>query len=133
MSEQKPFSLEKTVYYHDTDAGGVVYYGSYLRHLEEARTEFFHSRQINLKQLANQDIYFVVARIEIDFKSPAFYLDRLRITAEIKEMRRTSMVCLQEITRENQLILQAKVLLVCISGNFRPRAIPDQIRQSLAT
>ncbi|MFH1093889.1 MAG: Tol-Pal system-associated acyl-CoA thioesterase, partial [Candidatus Omnitrophota bacterium] len=32
--------LEKKIYYHDTDAGGVVYYANYLKHLEEGRTEY---------------------------------------------------------------------------------------------
>ncbi|MFA5101034.1 MAG: acyl-CoA thioesterase, partial [Candidatus Omnitrophota bacterium] len=36
----KDHILEKKVYYHDTDAGGVVYYGNYLKFLEEGRTEF---------------------------------------------------------------------------------------------
>ena len=27
------------VYYEDTDSGGVVYYGNYLKFLERARTE----------------------------------------------------------------------------------------------
>ncbi|HPP13356.1 MAG TPA: hotdog domain-containing protein, partial [bacterium] len=70
MTEDRPFRLNKTVYYHDTDAGGVVYYASYLKHLEEARTEFFRSLGIDLKKLAQQDTYFVVARIEVDFKAP---------------------------------------------------------------
>jgi len=36
--------MEKQIYYHDTDAGGVVYYGRYLNYLEEARTEFLVQR-----------------------------------------------------------------------------------------
>ena len=36
--------MEKRIYYHDTDAGGIVYYGQYLCYLEEARTEFLETR-----------------------------------------------------------------------------------------
>ena len=36
--------MEKRIYYHDTDAGGVVYYGRYLNYLEEARTEFLEQQ-----------------------------------------------------------------------------------------
>lgn len=28
--------MEKRIFYHDTDAGGIVYYGNYLKYLEEA-------------------------------------------------------------------------------------------------
>ena len=35
-----PFSFPIRVYWEDTDAGGVVYHGSYVRFLERARTEW---------------------------------------------------------------------------------------------
>jgi acyl-CoA thioester hydrolase len=36
--------IEKKIYYHDTDAGGVVYYANYLKYLEEGRSEYFLSK-----------------------------------------------------------------------------------------
>ena len=35
----KNFTHKVKVYYEDTDAGAVVYYGKYLNFLERARTE----------------------------------------------------------------------------------------------
>ena len=40
--------MEKRIYYHDTDSGGVVYYGNYLKYLEEGRTEFLESKDMHL-------------------------------------------------------------------------------------
>ncbi len=57
------FQIEKTVYYHDTDSGGVVYYANYLKHLEEARTEYFRSRSQELK---SPTVIIVVDRIDLD-------------------------------------------------------------------
>ena len=54
----KDFYIKKKIYYHDTDSGGVVYYANYLKHLEEARTEYFLTKGIDLKELANKDILF---------------------------------------------------------------------------
>jgi acyl-CoA thioester hydrolase len=59
------FYLEKKIYYHDTDCGGVVYYANYLKYLEEGRTEFCVSNGIDIKGLAEKSVYFVVARTEI--------------------------------------------------------------------
>ena len=42
------FFIEKKVYYHDTDSGGVVYYANYLKFMEEARTEFCLDRGVKL-------------------------------------------------------------------------------------
>ena len=41
--------MEKRIYYHDTDAGGVVYYGRYLNYLEEARTQFLEQQGIDIE------------------------------------------------------------------------------------
>jgi hypothetical protein len=41
--------IEKKIYFHDTDCGGVVYYANYLKHLEEARTEYLSGKGIGLK------------------------------------------------------------------------------------
>jgi YbgC/YbaW family acyl-CoA thioester hydrolase len=32
--------MKKRIFYHDTDAGGVVYYANYLKYMEEARVDF---------------------------------------------------------------------------------------------
>ena len=40
--------MEKRIYYHDTDAGGVVYYGNYLKYLEESRTEFLEKKGLSV-------------------------------------------------------------------------------------
>ncbi|MFH1046318.1 MAG: tol-pal system-associated acyl-CoA thioesterase, partial [Candidatus Omnitrophota bacterium] len=33
-------TINKRIYYHDTDCGGVVYYGNYLKYCEEGRSEY---------------------------------------------------------------------------------------------
>ena len=43
--------MEKRIYYHDTDAGGIVYYGQYLCYLEEARTEFLEKQGLSVRLL----------------------------------------------------------------------------------
>src|SRR5450759_2125442 len=43
MSKSKIFSLPVRVYFHDTDAGGVVYHASYLNFMERARTEWLRT------------------------------------------------------------------------------------------
>ncbi|HPP12534.1 MAG TPA: tol-pal system-associated acyl-CoA thioesterase, partial [bacterium] len=55
----------------------------------------------------------------------------LSITAQVKEMRTSSLVMVQDITRNHQLLVRARVVLVCISGNFRPRRIPEELRHKL--
>ncbi|MGD0887192.1 MAG: YbgC/FadM family acyl-CoA thioesterase [Thermodesulfovibrionales bacterium] len=125
------FSLDKRIYYHDTDCGGVVYYANYLKHLEEARTEFFLSKGIELRVWADNGIHFVVARVEIDYKSPARYQDTIRILTRVQRVRRVALEFSQEIIKENAPLVEAHTTLVCVGKDFKPLRIPDEIKNIL--
>ncbi len=45
------FEWPVTVYYEDTDAGGVVYHSNYLKFFERARTEFLRALGVSQKCL----------------------------------------------------------------------------------
>ncbi|MFA6281569.1 MAG: YbgC/FadM family acyl-CoA thioesterase, partial [Candidatus Omnitrophota bacterium] len=75
--------MQKRIYYHDTDCGGVVYYANYLKYLEEARTEYMRERGLDLKELAGTGLLFVVKKVEIEYKSPARYADLLEISTKL--------------------------------------------------
>jgi acyl-CoA thioester hydrolase len=123
--------LEKKIYYHDTDCGGVVYYANYLKYLEEARTEFLSLRGIDLKSLSERGIFFVVARVEIDYKSPARYQDTIRIFTGIEKVRPVALQFSQEILKDNAPVAESKTTLVCIGRDFKPMPLPEEIRKVL--
>jgi len=120
------------IYYHHTDCGQVVYYAKYLEFLEDARTEFFEDKGVSIKELVRQGILFVVARQEIDYKAPAFYADVLSIDTRVTEVGRAKIDFAYEIRNQNnQVISTARTVMVCVNGNFRPQAIPEEIRNKL--
>ena len=123
--------LVKKIFYHDTDAGGVVYYANYLKYFEEARTEFLGEKGIDIGKLAKSDTLFVVKRVEADYKSPARYGDILRISTEISKVRNVSLEFSQAAKREDQILVSAKTQLVCVDGNFQPKALPQEITERL--
>ena len=43
MPSAPSFAKTFSVYWEDTDAGGVVYYANYLRFLERARTDWLRA------------------------------------------------------------------------------------------
>ena len=126
------FYIERKIYYHDTDCGGVVYYANYLKHLEEARTEYCVKRGINLKELSASGTYFVVAHVELDYKAPARYQDKIKITAEIQKIGTASLFFLQRILKDEELILEAKTTWVCVGGDFKPKQIPPPVKQAFS-
>jgi acyl-CoA thioester hydrolase len=124
--------MQKKVYYHDTDAGGVVYYANYLKYLEEARTEFLEERGVFIKKLTQEGTLFVVARQEIDYKSPAFYGDVLDVVARIANIGAAKLEYAQEIkNQDGKTVCMARTVLVCVDKNLKPKAIPEEIRKRL--
>lgn len=122
------FFLKKRIYFHDTDAGGVVYYANYLKFLEEARHEFCLQHGIDLIEYARQGILFPVVRVEVDYKSPARYGDVITILTKLERLRNASLHFFQEIQKEKKILLQAKVVVACIDKDFSAIAIPAQLR-----
>jgi len=125
------FYIEKKIYYHDTDCGGVVYYANYLKYLEEARTEYLLTKGIELPRLAEKNVWFVVARVEIDYKSPARYQERLRVSARVEEVKLSTVKFFQEIRKEDVTVVKATTALVCVGKDFKPMRVPEEVRKAL--
>jgi acyl-CoA thioester hydrolase len=126
--------MEKRIYYHDTDAGGIVYYGQYLCYLEEARTEFLEKRGLSVEFFSERGFLFVVRQCNVSYRSPARYGDTVLCDAELKKMGASQLVFDQTIhdKKEGRLILEAEVSLVCLNKDFKPTAIPEDLREKLA-
>ena len=124
-------SMEKRIYYHDTDCGGVVYYANYLKYLEEARTEYLLSKGVNLQKLSGKGIWFAVAKVEIEYKSPARYQDTIRILTIVERIKYSAMQFFQKILKNNTTVAEARTTLICVNNNFKPIVIPEEIKQSL--
>lgn len=125
--------MKVRIYYHDTDCGGVVYYANYLKYLEEARSEYFESRGLIIKDLRNEGIGFVVARQEIDYKLPSFYGDTLEIKTRVTEANLTRVNFEYDIVNQNgKLIAKAKTILVFVDKSLKPKRIPEDILNKLS-
>ena len=124
--------MQKQIYYHDKDCGGVVYYSNYLKFMEEARTDYFARRGLSIKELAEAGTMFVIARVEIDYKLPAFYGDRLDIETVFSAVHRVK-IEVEHIVKnqKGKLICKCKTLMVCVDKNIEPKAIPEDIRRRL--
>nr|WP_240155933.1 tol-pal system-associated acyl-CoA thioesterase [Pantoea formicae] len=117
------------VYYEDTDAGGVVYYASYLAFYERARTEMLRQHHFNQQALLEEQVAFVVRRMTIDFVAAARLDDLLDIQSEVTAMTRATMTFSQRIVNaEGKVLNEAEVLIACINPHLmKPIALPKSI------
>ena len=74
--------MRTKVYYADTDAGGVVYYGNYMRWLEMARADWLERWGVSLADYVEQGVLFAVRRVEIDYLTSAVLGDEVEVTVE---------------------------------------------------
>lgn len=123
-----------TIYYEDTDAGGVVYHSNYLKFFERARTEMLRSRGITQRTLLQDDIGFVVRKLEIDYIEGAKLDDSLTVMTVILQMKKATILFCQELVNPDQKVLcRATVKVACINTKLmKPTAIPLPVISELS-
>lgn len=125
------FTMPVRVYYADTDAGGVVYHGSYVNFMERARTEWLRTfGYTGLGMMREFGMLFVIRSLKVEYLKPALLDDLLTVSAEIREVGRSRMTMHQTVRRDDELLAEGEVHLVCVTRDaFKPVPIPDEFRK----
>ncbi|NTV29196.1 MAG: YbgC/FadM family acyl-CoA thioesterase [Candidatus Omnitrophica bacterium] len=126
--------MEKKIYYHDTDSGGVVYYANYLKYLEEARTEWLEDKGLGMKSFLDRGLLYAVRSCNVTYKRPARYGDVICCDAVLEKVTGAQLFFRQRVWDKDSGhdLVEAEVVLVCLGNNFKPRAIPDDLKEKLA-
>lgn len=124
---------ERRIYYGDTDAGGVVYYATYLRYLEEGRTEFLRARGLSVGALHVRGYLLPVMRLEIDYLLPAVLDDLIRVETTIEAFTHATCTLGQRVVRasDGETLVDAKVTLACLGPGGRARRMPAELTRAL--
>jgi acyl-CoA thioester hydrolase len=133
------FSIPVRMYYEDTDAGGVVYYASYLKFFERCRTEWVRSLGCDQAALLRDEgIVFVVRNVAVDYLAPGRLDDLLRIGLAVEKIGRARIDLLQSAFRGDTPLVTGRVSIVtvCVTGEgadarISAVPIPDSLRQKL--
>ena len=77
-------------------------------------------------------LVFAVRAMQVDFRLPARLDDALAVSVALRECRRASLVIVQEIRRDGELLLDATVRIASLdAAGFKPRAIPVELHDQL--
>jgi len=117
--------MEIRIYYEDTDCGGVVYYGNYLKYFERARTQYLEERGLSVARLMKEGTVFVVVHADVDYRSPARYDDRLSIETVVSDMTAASFTFSHVIReRESQrVVVEGLARLAATDGNGKVKRL----------
>lgn len=122
---------EAQVRFADTDALGHVNNAVYLSYLEVARVEYL---QAVLGRHDVKDFGVILARVEIDYKSPAFHHETLRVGCRVEELGGSSIGMSYRIEEKKtgRLVAVAKTVLVSYDYALgRPVRIPQEAREKM--
>jgi acyl-CoA thioester hydrolase len=121
-------SVDIRIYYEDTDCGGIVYYANYLKYFERARTQYLEDRGLSVLGLMKAGRVFVVVHAEVDYRTPAYYGDRLEIETIISEMSPAA-ITFSHVVRERQsrrLVAEGAARLAVTDGNGKVKRLDKQ-------
>jgi acyl-CoA thioester hydrolase len=65
--------------YSETDQGGVVHHSVYPVYFEMGRTELLRANGLAYKDLEASGVFFVIAELNIKYRRPAFYDEKLNL------------------------------------------------------
>ena len=127
------YSFPVRVYFENTDAGGVVYHGEYLKFLERARSEWLRHLGFDHQTLARTHrALFIVSSLVIDFLKPARLDDTVAVSVRLESLGKVRCVFVQEVKREDEVLVKAKVTVACVAAeSFKPVEIPDPLRRKM--
>jgi len=118
---------------YECDSYGHVNNANYLHYLEVARGEFLDAVGLDYAALTSRGYGLYVARICIEYKSPAFSGDELDIASESVASRRVSGTMRQVVRRGGQVLAEAEVGWAFVNREGRPTRMPPEFDLSRLT
>jgi len=129
--------LAVRVYFEDTDFSGVVYHANFLKFMERARSDMLRLRGVDHAALADgafgEPLAFAVARIDIAFRKPARIDDVVEIETVPVESAGVRLVLEQTVRRGGETLVDARVTVVMVNAEGRPRKMPEALRDKLVS
>ncbi len=124
------YSALTRVWFSDTDAQGVVYYGRYLPYFDHARVEYHR----HLGPLAVDGAELVMRASHVEYHAPARFDDLLEVFVRAVRVGRTSVTYEAAAVRlpDDTLMATATQTVVLVDRTARrPVPVPDGLRAQL--
>jgi acyl-CoA thioester hydrolase len=133
VTDRRPpfkYSALTRVWFSDTDAQGVVYYGRYLPYFDHARTEYHR----HLGMLATPGREFVMRASSVEYQAPARFDDLIEAFVRVRRIGTSSMTyeCAAYRLPDEILMATAQQTVVLVDlGTRTPARVPDDLRAAV--
>ena len=124
------YSALTRVWFSDTDAQGVVYYGRYLPYFDHARTEYHR----HLGSIRTEGAEFVMRASNVEYHAPARFDDMIECFVRVSRLGRTSIayeLCALRLPDETLMVTATQTLVLVDLVTRRPTTIPAGAREPI--
>jgi acyl-CoA thioester hydrolase len=134
VTDRRPpfkYAAYARVWFSDTDAQGVVYYGRYLPYFDHARTEY-HRHLGEVVGLESSE--FVMRASHVEYVAPARFDDLIESFVRVSRIGRTSItyeLAAWRLPDELHLVEATQTLVLVDLAERRPTPIPDSFRDMI--
>jgi acyl-CoA thioester hydrolase len=114
------------VRYAETDRMGLLHHANYLVYFEQARTDLLRDRGTTYKDLEDEGFYLVIAKIDIKYRSPAYYDDELTVRTTVTKTSPIRIEHKYEVFRpDGTLICEGSSTLACVDSAGKIQQMPE--------
>lgn len=119
--------------YTETDQMGFAHHSNYLNYFEMARIEWLNIVGFSYAKLEKQGIVMPVVSAQVNFKSPAYFDDALRVKLLLEEMPKARIKLNYQIINdsENELANGFTTLAFLDTKTNRPVRCPQSLLEIL--
>jgi acyl-CoA thioester hydrolase len=125
-------SLPHRVGFFETDGMGIVHHANYLRYCENARVAWLETHDRPYTAWIEAGFHFAVTRVELDYRRPARFDDRLEVETWLEWVAGASLAMGYAIRRGETLLVSGRTEHAAVDEAGRVRRIPRADRERLA-
>ena len=136
FNHKKRWKLTKTVFPQHTDHAGVMWHGSYLNFLEEARINALNKVGISYSNLSRQGFEMPVVSLEINYKISLTHGEKIVLITQFKLKNKIRLNCKTLFLKSNgDVAAESLIGLVVVRKTNESmklvRSLPAQIKNIL--
>lgn len=118
-------TIEIRVRYCETDAMGFLHHGNFVNYFEMGRTELLRAQGGTYRAIEESGLFFVVVKLECQYKSPARYDDLLQLITKVERVSPAKIEHSYRLFRDSQLLATASTILACVDRQGRVQRVPE--------
>lgn len=111
--------------YSECDPQSMAHHSAFPVWMEFARTELLRESGLSYRECEEKGVYFVVLKLSIKYRAPAFFDDLIKVHVESKANGRVRIDHAYTFLRGETVLSEAESTLACVDKNGRPQRIPD--------